>query len=114
VDDTDKTLLDAAVRELKEETGLTATRVCRKVMDFTFGDERPGKPPIVWLKIVFEVEVQDMDVTLDPVEHQRYLFAAEEEVVNDLVGDVELAYISPTNKMVKLEAFRLQKDAMPI
>jgi 8-oxo-dGTP pyrophosphatase MutT (NUDIX family) len=113
VDDTDETLLHAAVRELKEETGLTATRVRQKVADFTFSDGRPGRPPVTWLKLIFEMEVEDMNVFLDPVEHQRYLFASEEEVVNDLVGDVKLVYISPPNKAIKLEAFRLQKEAVP-
>jgi 8-oxo-dGTP pyrophosphatase MutT (NUDIX family) len=57
VDDTDETLLHAAVRELKEETGLTATRVCSKVAEFTFEDARPGKRPVTWLKLIFHVEV---------------------------------------------------------
>jgi 8-oxo-dGTP pyrophosphatase MutT (NUDIX family) len=113
VDDTDETLLHAAVRELKEETGLTATRVCSKVAEFTFEDARPGKRPVTWLKLIFHVEVEDLDVSLDPVEHQRYLFATKEEIVTDLVGDVKLAYISQENKRIKLDAFSLQKDATP-
>jgi 8-oxo-dGTP pyrophosphatase MutT (NUDIX family) len=112
VDDTDQTLVHAAVRELKEETGLIATWVRSKVAEFTFSDERPGRPPITWLKLIFEVEVEDTNVSLDPVEHQRCLFASEEEIINDLVGDVKLAYISPPNKAIKLEAFRLRKDAV--
>lgn len=113
IDDTDKTLLHAAVRELKEETGLMATRVRSKVSEFTFEDGRPGRPPVTWLKLIFEVEVKDLNITLDPVEHQQYLFASEEEVVNDLVGDVKLAYISPPNKRIKLDAFKLQREAIP-
>ncbi|KAH7072541.1 NUDIX hydrolase domain-like protein [Paraphoma chrysanthemicola] len=113
VDDTDETILHAAARELKEETGLTATRIRRKVTEFTFRDERPGRRPVTWLKLIFEIEVEDTKVTLDPVEHQRYLWASEEEVVRDLVGDIKLAYVSPPNKTVKLEAFRLQKEAVP-
>jgi 8-oxo-dGTP pyrophosphatase MutT (NUDIX family) len=113
VDDTDETLLHAAVRELKEETGLTATRVRRKVADFTFSDGRPGRPPITWLKLIFEVEVKDTNVTLDPIEHQQYVFASEDEVINDLVGDVKLVYVSPPNKTINLDAFRLQKEAIP-
>jgi 8-oxo-dGTP pyrophosphatase MutT (NUDIX family) len=97
------------VRELKEETGLTATRVIRKVSHFTFADGRPEKP-ITWLKLIFEMEVKNMEIALDPVEHQQHLFASEEEVKNDLVGDVKLVYISPPNKDVKLEAFRLRKE----
>jgi ADP-ribose pyrophosphatase YjhB (NUDIX family) len=112
VDDTDETLLHAAVRELKEETGLTATRVRRKVAELTFGDGRPGKKPITWLKLIFEMEVKDTNVTLDPVEHQQYLFASGDEVANDLVGNVKLAYISPPNKQVKLDAFRLHNEAI--
>ena len=47
MDDTDETVLHAAARELREETGLIATRVVRKVAQFTFSD-RPNK---TWLKV---------------------------------------------------------------
>jgi hypothetical protein len=49
---------------------------------------------------------------LDPLEHQRFLWVSEEEVVNDLVkeGSTSLEYISQENKAVKLEAFRLQQE----
>lgn len=64
-----------------------------------------------WLKLVFEMEVQNADtVVLDPVEHQKYLYASEDEVIKDKVGDVELRYISPANKEVKLEAFRQKRE----
>ncbi|KAH8729102.1 NUDIX hydrolase domain-like protein [Phaeosphaeriaceae sp. PMI808] len=113
VDDTDETLLHAAVRELKEETGLTATRVRRKVAEFTFADGKRAEP-ITWLKLIFEMEVKDTKVSLDPIEHQNFLFVSEEEVVKDAVGDVKLEYVSPPNKTVKLEAFRLQREAVAI
>jgi 8-oxo-dGTP pyrophosphatase MutT (NUDIX family) len=51
VDDTDETLLHAAARELKEESGLTATRVVQKVQHFDFTDERPGRPATTWRKV---------------------------------------------------------------
>ena len=111
VDDTDETILHAAARELKEETGLEATRVLRKVAQFTFESQKPGRAKIVWLKLIFEMQVDNADaVVLDAVEHQRFLFASEEEVVNDQVGDVQLQYISPPNKAVKLEAFRARRE----
>ncbi|KAH9876878.1 hypothetical protein IAQ61_002239 [Plenodomus lingam] len=110
VDDTDETILHAAARELKEETGLVATRVLRKVTQFTFDDRRPGRANKTWLKFIFEMEVEDAShVSLDPVEHQDFLFATEEEVAAEQSGEVKLAYVSEPNKMVKLEAFRLRK-----
>ena len=113
MDDTDETILHAAARELKEEAGLEATRVVRKVTQFTFRDERPNRPAITWLKLIFEMEVRDSsNVVLDPVEHQKFLFASEDEIVNDLVGDVKLVYVSPPNKAVKLEAFRQQRESL--
>ena len=105
VDDTDETVLHALVRELKEETGLEATKIVRKVGEFGW-EERRGK----WLKLVFEVEVKEMNIVLDAEEHQEYLFATEEEIVNDKVKDVALSYISPPNKVIKLEAFKLRRD----
>ncbi|CAO2652968.1 Nn.00g023790.m01.CDS01 [Neocucurbitaria sp. VM-36] len=113
VDDTDETILHAAARELKEEAGLEATRVLGKVFQFTFSEEWPGRPTTTWLKLIFEMEVRDSaNVVLDPIEHQKFLFASEEEIVNDLVGDVKLKYVSPVNKEAKLEAFRLQRKAL--
>jgi 8-oxo-dGTP pyrophosphatase MutT (NUDIX family) len=113
VDDTDETILLAAARELKEEAGLEATRVLRKVTHFTFTDERPGRPTKTWLKVIFEMEVENTnDVVLDPVEHQKFLWASEEEIVNDAVGEVKLRYISPPNKDVKLEAFKMRRERL--
>lgn len=114
MDDTDVSILEAAARELKEEAGLDATRIVRKVTQFTFVDERPGRPTKTWLKLIFEIEVQNTDdVVLDPIEHQNFLWATEEDVIKDLVGETQLAYVSPPNKVVKLEAFRLQREAIP-
>jgi 8-oxo-dGTP pyrophosphatase MutT (NUDIX family) len=105
----DETILHGAARELREETGLEATRVLRKVGQLTFEDEKVGRPKTTWLKLIFEMEVDRADaVVLDPVEHQRFLFASEDEVVNERAGDVALQYITPPNKAVKLEAFRLR------
>lgn len=51
MDDTDETILHAAARELKEETGLTATRVVRKVTQFTFSDGLENRPAPTWMKV---------------------------------------------------------------
>jgi 8-oxo-dGTP pyrophosphatase MutT (NUDIX family) len=51
MDDTDETILHAAARELKEETALTATRVVRKVAQFTFSDGWRNRPTKTWLKV---------------------------------------------------------------
>lgn len=113
MDDTDESILHAAARELKEEVGLEATRVLKRVTQFQFLDGRAGRPTKTWLKLIFEMEVENMDnIVLDPVEHQDYLFASEEEISHDLAGDVKLVYISPPNKEVKLEAFRLRKEGL--
>ncbi|KAF1361215.1 hypothetical protein EJ07DRAFT_164777 [Lizonia empirigonia] len=131
MDDTDETILHAAARELKEETGLTATRAVRKVTQFTFSDGRKNRPTKTWLKVrccastarmkhadggprlIFQFEVEDADaVVVDPVEHQDYLWASEEEVVNHVTGrSTRLEYMSQESKEVKLEAFRVQRAA---
>ncbi|EMD94079.1 hypothetical protein COCC4DRAFT_131599 [Bipolaris maydis ATCC 48331] len=114
VEDDDETILHGAARELKEETGLGATRVLGKVAQFTFGDEEAGRPTTRWLKLIFEMEVEHADaVVLDPVEHQRFVFASEEEVARERAGEIVLQYINATNKAVKLEAFKRRGEAQP-
>lgn len=114
VDDTDETILHAAARELQEEAGLGAIRVVRKVAQLTFLDGRPGREQKTWLKLAFEMEVDNIDVTLDPTEHQSFLYATEEEVIAGVVGDIKMAYMSPQSKAVKLEAFRLRREALAL
>lgn len=57
VDEPDESLLHAAVRELKEETGLEATRVVGQVTDMTFAIPRPKGQVELWMKLIFEMEV---------------------------------------------------------
>jgi 8-oxo-dGTP pyrophosphatase MutT (NUDIX family) len=57
MDDTDETILHAAARELKEETGLTATRAVRKVTQITFTTGGGNRPPKTWLKVHFSLSV---------------------------------------------------------
>jgi len=106
VDDSDATILHAAARELKEEAGLTATRVVAKVGQFTFEDRRAGGAATTWLKLVFAMEVADARrIVLDPAEHQDHLFATEAEVVAGCVGRVRLAFMSAANQAVTVAAF---------
>jgi hypothetical protein len=58
--------------------------------------------------------VDNLDaIALDPIEHQHFSWASEDEVVNDMVaeGNIALKYISQENKDIKLQAFRLQREA---
>ncbi|KAF1960800.1 hypothetical protein CC80DRAFT_438016 [Byssothecium circinans] len=106
VDEPDETMMHGAVRELKEEAGLEATRIVRKVGSFRFNSRR-GR----WIKHIFEMEVKNTEVVLDPLEHDDYLWVSEEEVIAERVGDVALKYVSPDNKDIKLEAFRHRRGA---
>jgi 8-oxo-dGTP pyrophosphatase MutT (NUDIX family) len=107
VDDTDESILHGVARELKEEAGLDVTRVVRKVGEFGWEDYHTiRKQQEVWRKLIFEVEVRELKVVLDPEEHQDYVFATEEEVLQDKAGDIRLTWISPPNKEMNLHAFQ--------
>ncbi|KAF2734595.1 hypothetical protein EJ04DRAFT_543552 [Polyplosphaeria fusca] len=112
VDNTDQSVLHAVAREVKEETGLTVSKFIREVGSLGWDEvsRRTGEP-VHWHKLVFEVEVKDEVVVLDPVEHQNHLFASETDVSNDVCvrsesEDVVLTWISPPNKALNVDAFR--------
>ncbi|KAF2748631.1 hypothetical protein M011DRAFT_400032 [Sporormia fimetaria CBS 119925] len=115
VDDTDETILHALVREVQEETELKVTRVVRKAAEFGWEDySKRRQRHEVWWKLIFEVEVeQGVSVKLDPIEHQDYVFATEEEIRADQMTDgVALRWISAPNKEVNLKAFQVRRDAL--
>ncbi|KAF2662665.1 hypothetical protein K491DRAFT_686542 [Lophiostoma macrostomum CBS 122681] len=110
VDDTDESILHGVARELKEEAGLDVTRVIRKIGEFGWEEYHTiRKRQEVWRKLIFEVEVKELNVVLDPEEHQHYVFATEEDVLQDKAGGIQLTWISPPNKAMNLEAFKSRR-----
>jgi 8-oxo-dGTP pyrophosphatase MutT (NUDIX family) len=115
-DDDDASILHAVARELWEEAGLQAARVGPLVGTPHVFVSRSGK---LVGKFNFLVEAAGeptadgrWDVTLDPVEHQRFVWASEEEVRarRAVGGDVELSFTARHLEETVLEAFRLRRE----
>ncbi|KAM7212599.1 NUDIX hydrolase domain-like protein [Rhypophila decipiens] len=118
----DATITQAVARELWEETGFMAKRLVRLVVGpdgqegFVFSNSTDTK---VFCRYVFEVEVDDLhELKLNPWEHQDYVWASEEEILNlGVEGDEEgkerlLELTSEHLGDLILEAFRLRKEAV--
>lgn len=116
-DDNDPSILHASARELFEESGLIAKRFSHIV---TEGPEKePGEifrnraRTKVFIRFTFHVEVEDCeDVKLDPNEHQDFVWATEEEIRRQKIGDRQLSITRWTVQALFLEAFRLRKKRM--
>ena len=116
VDDDDPTVLYAAARELREEAGLHAKRFVRVV------GEGPGREleqlipsgdgKKVWCRFTFVAEVEDSRlITLDPNEHQDYLWASEDEIRTERIGERAIPMTSSHVQARLLEAFRLRESS---
>lgn len=117
----DATVLHAAARELREETGLRARRLVG-CADEAGRDYGLGGPGGVWRFLTFVVEAGPAgdgagdgepaaaaaapSVVLDPREHCRFLWATEAEVRANLCGEVELEFTGVELEGVLLGAFR--------
>ncbi|KAG0637318.1 NUDIX hydrolase domain-like protein [Tuber brumale] len=101
-----ETILDAVVREVKEETGLVVGKItqCYDVDDFK--GWRSGSAIRKWQ---FEVEIEgegEEVVVLDPAEHDEFRWVREEEVQ-------ELAITTEGHRGVIMNGFRLRKASIP-
>jgi 8-oxo-dGTP pyrophosphatase MutT (NUDIX family) len=109
--DSHETILEAAVRELWEESGLITTEVLRQVggvPEWLDGEK-------VWCKFSFEVKVEEgMEVVLDDEEHQKFLWVSEEECRSGVVvrgGErTEIEFTTEVQVNTILEGFRLRKE----
>ena len=112
VDDDDPSILYGAARELWEESGLAAQRFTALVTTETRAGEVPGfvftnrHGTRFFCRFTFVVDVESYDaVKLDPNEHQDFVWATEDEVRAEKMGD---RVITITNKLTKehmLEGF---------
>jgi 8-oxo-dGTP pyrophosphatase MutT (NUDIX family) len=109
-DPDDESILHGMGRELWEESGLVLTAVVGRAGGDVVFFTRRGLPVC---KHTFEVEVRAEagtlpDVTLDPNEHQAYLWATEDECRAGRKGDVELKFTTKDQENCILEGFRLR------
>ncbi|KAK4987059.1 hypothetical protein LTR66_007696 [Elasticomyces elasticus] len=125
-DASDASVAAAVARELREETGLTLARVVCAVgegVEWMEGETR-------WLKLGFIVEVERgadggeaggggveaVPVTLNPEEHQRYLWVVEGEVRAREARGVKLDFNWQESRDAMLLAFDMKKrmrDSLP-
>ncbi|KAK1961926.1 hypothetical protein LY78DRAFT_587662 [Colletotrichum sublineola] len=126
VDDADASVLAACARELREEAGLEAVRVVRVV------SEGVGKEPGSALtnrtgtlrlrRFAFEVEVlavpsppslgdaDEIDVRTDPEEHADHVWAEEEEVRRERVGEKDIPITNAQMASLILDGFRRRRE----
>ncbi|KAM3452733.1 hypothetical protein MY3296_004302 [Beauveria thailandica] len=120
VDDEDATILDGCARELKEETGLTALHVVRRITEGPDGEQLTvftnSRGTKIFCKFVFEVRVSEGEsIVLDPEEHQAWVWASEDEVMagkirdTDGIDGLEIPLTAPHVRRLIMEAFRLRK-----
>lgn len=110
----DATVLHAAARELREESGLVATAVVAQVGGEQVFFSRRGMRIV---KLSFEVEVEGGQgeegppvVTLDEDEHEEFVWATEEECKAGRKGGTELRFTTRAQREVVFEGFR-RRDA---
>jgi 8-oxo-dGTP pyrophosphatase MutT (NUDIX family) len=111
-DQEDPSIVHGAARELWEETGLIATRIGPRVGKNHIFHSSSGK---VVCRFNFIVEPRtggagELEVKLDPNEHQAFVWATEKDVKMKKAGDVELEFTGPMAESAILEAFTLKKD----
>ncbi|OSS52832.1 hypothetical protein B5807_02509 [Epicoccum nigrum] len=108
VDDDDATVLHAVARELVEETGLRAARIGGPVGGSQLFKRSNGDTVC---RFSFSVHVDagkegGLVVQLDPNEHQRFVWATEDEVRAGEAGNVELNFVPGEVKQTVLLAFK--------
>ncbi|KAI0402998.1 NUDIX hydrolase domain-like protein [Xylaria palmicola] len=106
-DDSDESILHAAARELWEEAGLRAARIGGPVGDPYFFTLSDGKKVC---QFNFAVHMRTdayaaLATRLDPEEHQRFVWATEDEVKARKVNDIDLDFTREEVERTVLLAF---------
>jgi 8-oxo-dGTP pyrophosphatase MutT (NUDIX family) len=115
VDDEDPSILHGAARELWEEAGLVATGFRSLVVARQEGDT-PGHVfsnrtrTKTFCRIAFAADVKATDkVTLDPNEHQAYVWATEDQVREEKIEDQDIPITYKDMKDLILASFKSRR-----
>ncbi|KAF5663924.1 nudix domain-containing protein [Fusarium denticulatum] len=103
-DDCDKSILSAAARELHEEAGLNAKRIGGPVDKPHFFTLDDGKS-VCQFNFLVRVDMSNQAVKLSPDEHQRFIWATEDEVKTRKVGDIDIEFTRDEVQRTVLAAF---------
>ncbi|KAI4158080.1 MAG: hypothetical protein LQ342_007754 [Letrouitia transgressa] len=112
-DDEDESIMHGMARELWEEAGLRATYIEPPLGDPHFFTSRSGKKIC---KFIFVVQAEkgaegQLSVKLDPEEHQRFVWASQDEIKAKKVGDMELDFTTQDLENTVLQSFgRIEED----
>ncbi|TID16853.1 ATP-dependent (S)-NAD(P)H-hydrate dehydratase [Venturia nashicola] len=111
-DKEDPSILFGAARELWEEAGLVAASIGPRVgADHIFGTRR-GLVVSRYNFIVEPVmgEAGELNVKLDPNEHEAFVWATEEDIKSRKAGNIELNFTTREAESAILEAFTIKKE----
>ncbi|TEA19979.1 hypothetical protein C8034_v004264 [Colletotrichum sidae] len=110
----DASLFVSCARELWEEAGLEAVEIVRIVTegrDMEPGSVFPNRNGTrLYCRFGFEVRVKEGGVKIDPEEHQDFLWATEEEVNEEKVGEREIPITNGQMKRLILDGFRRRRE----
>ncbi|RDK46564.1 hypothetical protein M752DRAFT_333103 [Aspergillus phoenicis ATCC 13157] len=113
----EETLVQGAVRELREEAGLRASEVISMIGEFEWVEpelENPEHGERIWKIFMFLIAIDDADmqleINLDPKEHQAYLWATETQIRESLCGTIQLEWMSINQREAILSAFEKVND----
>ncbi|KAI0596145.1 NUDIX hydrolase domain-like protein [Biscogniauxia sp. FL1348] len=107
----DRSILHGAARELLEETGLevAAFRGWPGTHFFSLGSDK-RETPIQAAKYLFAVETRNYDVRLNDREHQKFVWATEQEVQACKHGEETIEFTSEILKYSIKTAFTMMKS----
>lgn len=113
-DPEDPSILYSTARELWEETGLTTASIGPRVgAGHIFSS--PSGTRACRLNFIVQPETGEagqLDVKLNPNEHEAFVWATEDDVKLRKSGQVELDFTSPEAERAILEAFTLKTEIM--
>ena len=129
VEDSDKTILDAAVREVMEETGLIVSNIVGEFQPFEYSVEKilaaeEGAVPAAIVKSTIQLNfvaqvlplgsTKAFEVKLNPEEHQNYAWVSKEDLNRYNITQGMIGVVKNALEWAEQNFERLDTGVMPV